>query len=240
MIHLKTHKVIFVKPRKVAGTSFELLLSKYSGANDVITPLSKADELKRISETGVMAQNYGYRLVDANIYTLRTLIYRIINGLRLQKYYNHMSLKEIKMNMNQDDWERCKKVSIIRDPADYILSYYFHNIDRSIDFELWYYQNKRELLALNRSYFIDGKCEIDFFIYYNDIENSFIHLELLFPFMGGVYDIFRSIKTKDGRRPGVTKNVLEFYRQYPKIYEDIETSFAGIRELIENVNNSYA
>ena len=39
MIISHAHKFIYIKPTKVAGTSTQILLSKFCGENDVITPI---------------------------------------------------------------------------------------------------------------------------------------------------------------------------------------------------------
>ena len=48
MIISKRNKFVFVKGRKVASTSAEILLSKYCGVDDIITPITPFDELNRI------------------------------------------------------------------------------------------------------------------------------------------------------------------------------------------------
>lgn len=47
MILLTDPKILFLKPRKVAGTSFEIALSAFANCNDVITPIAEEDEIIR-------------------------------------------------------------------------------------------------------------------------------------------------------------------------------------------------
>jgi len=57
MIISHKQKVIFIKLAKVAGTSFEIALAKYCGADDIITPLNRSD--KDVKGFGYnAAQNY--------------------------------------------------------------------------------------------------------------------------------------------------------------------------------------
>ena len=42
-------KIIFIKTKKTAGTSLEIALSKYCGANCVIAPIAPVDEKKEQS-----------------------------------------------------------------------------------------------------------------------------------------------------------------------------------------------
>lgn len=44
MIISHTHKLIFFKTKKTAGTSFEIALSKFLGNDDVVTPIASKDE----------------------------------------------------------------------------------------------------------------------------------------------------------------------------------------------------
>jgi len=59
MIFSKKHKFLFLKGRKVAGTSFEVALSKICGAEDIITPITPIDERHRIDLGCRHAQNFG-------------------------------------------------------------------------------------------------------------------------------------------------------------------------------------
>mgnify|MGYP001360543844 CR=1 FL=1 len=53
-ILLNNEKLIFIKGSKVAGSSFELALSKFSQKNDIVTPLNQNEEL--ISATQIREQ----------------------------------------------------------------------------------------------------------------------------------------------------------------------------------------
>jgi hypothetical protein len=58
MIVCHERKIIFVKTKKVGGTSFEIALSKFCGPNCIITPITPADEDLRKSLGFRGAQNY--------------------------------------------------------------------------------------------------------------------------------------------------------------------------------------
>ena len=44
---INKEKIIFIKGSKVAGSSFELALSKFTSTKDIITPLNADEELLR-------------------------------------------------------------------------------------------------------------------------------------------------------------------------------------------------
>ena len=47
MIYLRDHNLLFLKPRKVGGTSFEIALSTFAGPRDIVTPITPSDEIGR-------------------------------------------------------------------------------------------------------------------------------------------------------------------------------------------------
>ena len=59
MIYSEKLKLVFIKGKKVAGTSVEILLSSLCGPNDIITPITPIDEKLRLSNGGLPPQNYG-------------------------------------------------------------------------------------------------------------------------------------------------------------------------------------
>ena len=76
MIVSHKHKFIFIKTKKVAGSSLELALSKFLGEDDVITPL--AEEYLRVERGYMTSRNYRkkfheFDLVDAIDWQLRLL-----------------------------------------------------------------------------------------------------------------------------------------------------------------------
>lgn len=90
MILSHLHKFVFIKGRKVAGTSIEIALSEICGPDDVLTPLWPADERSRLQ-----ARNYSRRPKAE-----RAWLDAVRNGASTtsrgrQRYYNHMPLAEV-------------------------------------------------------------------------------------------------------------------------------------------------
>jgi hypothetical protein len=59
VIYSKQLKLVFIKGKKVAGTSVEILLSALCGPDDIITPITPIDEKLRLASGGRAPQNYG-------------------------------------------------------------------------------------------------------------------------------------------------------------------------------------
>lgn len=68
MILSEKHNFIFIKGRKVAGTSMEVLLSSICGDQDILTPITAIDEQSRLRTVGRGAQNYGASEAEHSAY----------------------------------------------------------------------------------------------------------------------------------------------------------------------------
>jgi hypothetical protein len=91
-------KFIFIKGRKVAGTSVEIALSSLCGPDDIVTPITPIDEVRRI-EAGHPARNYsadrpGEIAYLAEIQRQWSAGYWDIS-LPMERFYHHMSLTEV-------------------------------------------------------------------------------------------------------------------------------------------------
>lgn len=99
MILSKKNMFVFVKGKKVAGTSVEVLLSSICGPEDIITPITPVDEKYRIMCGYRYSQNYGAKIEDHNNYI------SLVNSLPREElinvkhprgaFYNHMPYTEI-------------------------------------------------------------------------------------------------------------------------------------------------
>ena len=98
MILSHKHRFIFIKGRKVAGTSAEIAISQLCGPGDVITPITPIDECYRLGTRGE-PRNYAWfswperRFMKA----IRTTPKEQLNHLRLPRarYNNHMALADV-------------------------------------------------------------------------------------------------------------------------------------------------
>ena len=68
MIISESNQFVFIKGRKVAGTSVEVGLASLCDSNDILTPITPIDEVVRLRTTNLMAQNYGADAEQLKIY----------------------------------------------------------------------------------------------------------------------------------------------------------------------------
>jgi hypothetical protein len=98
MIFSKKNDFLFIKGRKVGGTSVEIALSTVCGPEDIITKITPIDELDRLQRGGVGAQNYSRHPLRERKYLQRLSAAGREgvgkNPLPHQLYTSHMSLQE--------------------------------------------------------------------------------------------------------------------------------------------------
>jgi hypothetical protein len=109
MIISHKHKFVYVRAKKVAGTSTEALISKFleeSGydTTDVITPILEGTNLGEAS-----SWNYRYEQNSAN-------------------FENHSPPKHIKNRMGEDTYNSYFKFMNVRNPYDRVVSLYWNRI----------------------------------------------------------------------------------------------------------------
>ena len=73
MIYSKSRDFLFLKGRKIAGTSVEIALSSICGPDDILTPLIPIDEVKRVKLSGKGAQNYSTSREQERAYLVKLL-----------------------------------------------------------------------------------------------------------------------------------------------------------------------
>ena len=121
MIICHKYKFIFLKTRKTAGTSIEIALSKFCGADDIITPILGADERKR--------QELGYR--GPQNYNIPLRFYQKSDWVNLLKkwepkqFFNHAGASFIRAHIGEDIWQNYFKFCFERNPFDKAISRYY-------------------------------------------------------------------------------------------------------------------
>jgi hypothetical protein len=122
MIVSHQHKFIFIKTNKTAGTSVEIVLSRFCGDDDIITPISRTDEATR--------QSLGYRgpqnhLAPRADYAVRDYWRLWVLQKPKLRFYNHMPAREARRHLGQEIWNSYFKFCFERHPFDRVISLYY-------------------------------------------------------------------------------------------------------------------
>ena len=201
MIFLRKHNLLFLKPRKVAGTSFEIALSRYAGPQDIVTAISPDDEAERRRRGYQGKANFRYPVHELT----RAMIKPVAKELRYPyKFYNHITAAEARERLGADVFDAAFKVSIVRDPADMLVSYYFHSGPGDPDpraFAEWARKNPAFANINETQYFIDGEFVIDHMLRFENFAEDIAALEDRFSDLAGLAGEFAGVAAKSGHRP---------------------------------------
>jgi hypothetical protein len=121
MIVSHKHKFIFLKTAKTAGTSIEIALSKFVGDQDIVTPISAADEQIRRSLGYRGPQNFR---VPCRQHSAVELCLAALRGRR-KSFYNHMTADEARTLIGENIWNSYYKFCFERNPFDRVISLYY-------------------------------------------------------------------------------------------------------------------
>ena len=211
MIFLKELNLLFLKPTKVAGTSFEIVLSKFASANDIITRVSPEDEKMRTALGFRGSQNYRKAY---NQLTLKDIYSLVSNGRRLRVCFNFIRSSEAKAHLGTDVFDQATKISIVRNPFDRLVSSY-HWQARRFDtnpppFVDWLRERPYLMNKCDAQYFIDGEDVIDYYLRYDRLSEDIATLEERFPTLRGASQLMNQIKAKGHTRPK-ERPISEYY-----------------------------
>jgi hypothetical protein len=116
------HRFIFLKTQKTAGTAIEIALRAVMHRDDVITPISAADErlnrqLGHLGPRHFRAPLHEYRRHD--------LLKLIGRGKLKKRFYNHIPAAQVRAQLPPAVWDGYLKISVERNPFDKAISSYY-------------------------------------------------------------------------------------------------------------------
>lgn len=204
MIINKKRKIIFVKTKKTAGTSFEIALSKFCDSDDVITPITPKDERMRLSLGYKGAQNY------------QNYFWREFSMQVQGHYFNHMPLSLIKQAVPNRVFQDYKKMTIYRNPYETAVSRYYWEggLRTGYNFIEYLLANTNHLTENETIAPTYGDVQCDIFLRYEALQQD---MEL--HGLGDVWNVFKNIRAKSDKRPKVGATVSEVYREFPNAVE---------------------
>lgn len=151
MIASHRHRFVFLKTRKTAGTSIEIALSRHCGPDDVITPISPADERLRRELGGRGPQNH----------------------LTEPRAYNHMRARRAITLLGRPTWEAYFTFAVERNPWDLVASSYRYSARRpgfSVPFADYVRSRRVDRLAGNeRIYRLRDRVAVDVVYRYEEL-----------------------------------------------------------------------
>jgi len=175
MIISHTHKFIFVKTRKTAGTSIEIALSSICGDNDVITPINEEDELLRKEIAHRSLQNTA---IPFSYYGFKDWLRMLKRGKRL-RFYNHMPASEIKKYVDPKVWNSYYKFCFDRNPLTKSISHFKWRGEKTEYSDFGAYLNSSDVARIMGDTFYkdaDGNYLIDQVYKMEEMETSFIDI----------------------------------------------------------------
>lgn len=192
MIICHEKKIIFIKTKKTAGTSFEIAISKFCGPSCIITPIVPEDENSRRMLGFRTAQNYTNYL------------------------YSHIPADKIKKLVTPTLWESYKKITVVRNPFDVAISrYYWEGMDnQGIDFINYLIKYPKHLTENALIAPIDGSCNLDFYLRYENMKQDLDTANL-----GYLWEPFSKIRAKSHTRPITGSSIKAMYSKFPEAIE---------------------
>lgn len=225
MILLREPGLLFLKPHKVAGTSFEIALSAFAGPDDIVTPLGRRgreDEATRRSLGFAGPRNYRWPV--CRLPFLPRGEWRIARRQRQWpgRFRSHLPAWLARDRLGEDLWRATSRISIVRNPFDTAVSTYYWSRRNGETFgDFW--RRNAPLAGRNVDYYqIDGEEVIDLYLRFEAMNEGIAQIERRWPQLAGLGEIFGSIAAKSGWRPQ-DRSVASYFAEAPEVASLIET-----------------
>ena len=176
MIISHDHKFIFLKTTKTAGTSIEIALSEYCGPQDIVTPISAADEKTRTILGYRGPQNYIVPFVN---YSFSDMVYFLIRGKK-RRYFNHISARLVRRFIGEEIWQSYFKFCFARNPWDRAVSQYYWRRAEGAPHSFTEFIDSHNLKSLKKKgvglYSIDGEVVVDRICLYENMADELAYI----------------------------------------------------------------
>ena len=173
MIISHKHKFIYIKLRKTAGTSIEMMLSKICGENDIITPLGSEDEIRSREKIGE-ARNFKIPFRKHR----KREIARLLLGYAPAYFLEHFTAQEILNRLDEEVWNDYYKFTFDRNPFDKAVSYYYWD-GGDVKFgniREWIKQGGLRSMSSYNLYSIGNRVVVDKIYKYEEMDAGLKHL----------------------------------------------------------------
>lgn len=222
MIVSHKHRFIFLKTKKTAGTSLEVVLSRFCGPEDVLTILGKDDEKWRKKTGGYPAQNWWpwryaaqpsswRRWFDGTRHRFKTGRYDRLH-FPLEPYRQHMDAASVRARVGKTVWDRYYKFSIERNPWDKAVSTYYwkgFRVDPDMSFGEFVRCGHAMIRPRNFDiYSIDGIPRVDRVLDFSHLSRELPEVFEEIGLPGEAADLMKDTRAKSQYRPGAS------YREY--------------------------
>lgn len=214
-------RLIFFKSKKVGGTSFEIALSRYCGADCVITPISKADEIlrRRLGFRG--AQNHD------ELDRVGVSVIGHPNEAIRGDFRNHDSSAKVHDQIGDKTFHEYLKISIRRNPLDFLISQYFFRIralgEKEVPFDRWYFQNRENVSENERIAPNSGPHACDIILRYETLAREIAALDAL---PGDFLETFSALDAKGNYRDPDSLDARRFFTEHG-LENEIEQLLSG-------------
>jgi hypothetical protein len=244
MIISHSQKFIFLKSRKTAGTSIEILLSQLYKKGDIYTPFGHnancSESLKDEKKRKIFNINFEgcFKYTKFSKYSLSDLKFITKNKKIIKDliFHEHESPNSLKIKIDQSIWSNYYKFVFIRNPYDYSVSLFEWkksraaelNIKFSSSFNSFLLDYFEELISLNNFAYIDEEIPYNFVGKFENLEEDVNYV---------LSELNLNIKNIIPK----SKNNIRKNKDYKSYYDEESYNFVSycFKKIIKDFNYSF-